>query len=290
MPERDILDDTILALERIRLRGTETVYLPPQTAGALFSHGIPCSGEGDPSSAHRKPRVRQHSREPKESENPFSLRVDAAASDAGTRHSPRESQSDGVATADWAQLEAMVAGCSLCALHRTRTQAVFGEVDHHADLMFVGEGPGFHEDQSGRPFVGPAGKLLDKMIAAMQYSRETVYIANIVKCRPPGNRNPSDDEAACCLPYLNRQIDLVKPKALVLLGAVPLLHLLGKTGITKIHGQWFEYRGIDTMPTFHPSFLLRSPARKKEAWEDLQKVMVKLGKDPGVTLRNMRRG
>jgi len=184
----------------------------------------------------------------------------------------------------------MVSGCKLCPLHRTRANTVFGEVNEEADLMFIGEGPGFHEDQSGRPFVGPAGQLLDRMILAMQFTRETVYIANIVKCRPPGNRNPGDSEARTCLAYVQRQIALVKPKVIVLLGAVPLLHLLGKTGITRLHGQWFECEGIPTMPTFHPSFLLRSPARKKEAWEDLQQVMKRLDKDPEATMARMQQG
>jgi DNA polymerase len=164
---------------------------------------------------------------------------------------------------------------------------VFGEVNREADLMFVGEGPGFHEDQSGRPFVGPAGQLLDKMIQAMQFSRETVYIANIVKCRPPGNRTPEEEEAKLCLPYLERQIQLVQPKVVVLLGSVPLLHLLGKTGITRLHGEWLEYNGIPAMPTFHPSYLLRSPARKRDAWEDLKKVMATLGRDPDVTMQRL---
>ena len=156
---------------------------------------------------------------------------------------------------------------------------VFGEGNPHAELMFIGEGPGMDEDKQGRPFVGAAGQLLDKMIIAMQYKREDVYIANIVKCRPPDNRNPEEDEAAQCLPYLKRQIELVSPKVIVVLGAVPLLRLLGKTGIMKLRGQWDEYNGIKVMPTFHPAFLLRSPEAKKDVWRDLQQVMQFLGKE-----------
>jgi DNA polymerase len=118
------------------------------------------------------------------------------------------------------------------------------------------------------------------MINAMQFSREEVFIGNIVKCRPPGNRNPEPDEAEQCLPYLKRQIELIRPKVLVLLGAVPLLHLLNKKGITRLHGQWFKYMGIKTMPTLHPAYLLRNPAAKKDAWDDLQKVMKEFGKTP----------
>ena len=168
--------------------------------------------------------------------------------------------------------------CSACGLRQGCRQVVFGEGDRCAELMFIGEGPGYEEDVQGRPFVGPAGKLLDKMIAAMNYAREEVYIANVVKCRPPGNRVPEPDEAACCAAYLNRQIDLVKPKVLVLLGATPLKYLTGKVGIKHSRGVWCEYRGIRTMPTFHPAYLLRVPEDKRPAWNDLKQVMAVLGK------------
>jgi DNA polymerase len=176
------------------------------------------------------------------------------------------------------ELRAVALNCHLCKLHGKRNTVVFGEGNPHAELMFIGEGPGMDEDMQGRPFVGAAGQLLNKMISAMQYKREEVYIANIVKCRPPGNRNPEKDEAMQCLPYLKRQIELVSPKAIVLLGAVPLLWLLGKTGVMRLRGQWDEYQGIKVMPTFHPAFLLRSPEAKKDVWRDLQSVMQFLGK------------
>lgn len=176
------------------------------------------------------------------------------------------------------ELRAVVLNCHMCKLHSKRNAVVFGEGNPQAELMFIGEGPGLEEDMQGRPFVGAAGQLLDKMIAAMQYKREDVYIANIVKCRPPNNRNPEEDEVTQCLPYLKRQIELVAPKVIVLLGAVPLLHLLGKTGVKKLRGQWDEYHGIKVMPTFHPAFLLRSQESKKDAWSDLQQVMQVLGK------------
>jgi DNA polymerase len=176
------------------------------------------------------------------------------------------------------ELRAVALNCHLCKLHSKRNTVVFGEGNPQAELMFIGEGPGMEEDMQGRPFVGAAGQLLDKMIIAMQYTREEVYIANIVKCRPPNNRNPEEDEAAQCLPYLKRQIELVSPKVIVLLGAIPLLRLLGKTGIMRLRGQWDEYNGIKVMPTFHPAFLLRSPEAKKDVWSDLQQVMQVLGK------------
>ncbi len=158
--------------------------------------------------------------------------------------------------------------------------------------MFIGEGPGVDEDAQGVPFVGAAGQLLTKMIAAMGRSRsesdpaKAVYICNIVKCRPPNNRNPEPVEAAACLGYLKRQIALVRPKVIVLLGAVPLRYLMNLTGITRLRGQWLEYDGIPVMPTFHPSFILRLSnvptefiTRKKEVWADLQAVMARLAQE-----------
>lgn len=171
--------------------------------------------------------------------------------------------------------------CNKCPLCATRKNVVFGDGNPNADLMFIGEGPGESEDEQGLPFVGRAGELLTRMIGAMGFDRwNDVYIANIVKCRPPGNRNPEEVEARACLPYLDQQIDLIKPKVLVLLGAVPLLYLLNMRGIMRLHGNWFEYKGIKTLPTFHPAYLLRNPPMKAEAWKDLQVVMREFGKTP----------
>ena len=171
-----------------------------------------------------------------------------------------------------------IKNCKKCELCSTRTQFVFGEGDPRARLVFVGEAPGKDEDLQGRPFVGKAGDLLTKMITAMQFTREQVYIANIVKCRPPKNRNPLPEEAAACLPYLQRQIELIQPKVIVILGAVPLKYLLNKTGITRLRGQWDSYNGIKVMPTFHPAYLLRDPKAKGVTWSDLQQVMKLFGK------------
>jgi uracil-DNA glycosylase len=175
------------------------------------------------------------------------------------------------------ELQKQVLSCQKCSLHKSRTNVVYGEGSSSADLMFIGEAPGRDEDIQGRPFVGKSGQLLTKMIKAMGYDRAEVYIANIIKCRPPYNRNPNPDEARYCLNYLNRQIELIKPKVIILLGAVPLHFLLGLNGITRQHGQWKEYNGIKVMPTFHPAFLLRDPRQKRPAWEDLQKVMKYIG-------------
>lgn len=180
----------------------------------------------------------------------------------------------------WDELAAEVASCRRCGLCEGRTNTVFGAGSHNAELMFIGEGPGADEDAQGLPFVGRAGELLTRMIVAMQFRREDVYIANIVKCRPPNNRQPEEDEAKICIAFLKRQIQLLRPKAIVVLGATPLRDLLGKTGITRMRGKWLEYEGIKVMPTFHPAFLLRNPPAKREVWEDLKQVMRFLGKDP----------
>lgn len=185
---------------------------------------------------------------------------------------------EAVAAMDWDQLRHAVFRCRGCRLCETRTNVVFADGNEHAELMFIGEGPGADEDAQGVPFVGKAGQLLTKMIAAMQFKREEVYIANIVKCRPPGNRNPTDDEMAACLPYLLRQIELVRPKVIVLLGSVALKGLLNRSGIMRMRGHWLDYRGIMVMPTFHPAYLLRYEAGKKDAWSDLQQVMKVFGK------------
>lgn len=176
-------------------------------------------------------------------------------------------------------LRARVASCRKCALAEGRTNTVFSDGDEKSPLMFIGEGPGHDEDMQGKPFVGKAGKLLTKMIEAMGFARSEVYIANIVKCRPPQNRAPFRDEAEACIPYLHKQIELVKPKVIVCLGSVATQYLLKTTAsISKIRGSFVDMDGIQVMPTFHPSYLLRSPNMKKFAWEDLQKVMEVFGK------------
>jgi DNA polymerase len=161
--------------------------------------------------------------------------------------------------------------CKLCKLGRT--QVVFGVGNPHAQLMFVGEAPGQDEDIQGEPFVGRAGQLLTKIIEAIGLSRSDVYIANVIKCRPPNNRNPEPDEVATCEPYLFRQIDAIKPKVIVALGTFAAQCLLKTTdSISRMRGRTFNYRGAQLIPTFHPAFLLRSPDRKRDVWEDMKKV------------------
>jgi len=168
--------------------------------------------------------------------------------------------------------------CTRCRLHKQRNKIVFGVGNPHAGLVFVGEGPGHDEDVQGLPFVGRAGKLLTQMIEAMGLQREDVYICNVVKCRPPENRTPADDEVATCSPYLYRQLDAIAPKAIVCLGAVAAQTLLGtKDSISRYRGVWFDFRNAKLLATYHPAYLLRNPNAKGEVWKDLQKVMTLLG-------------
>ena len=175
---------------------------------------------------------------------------------------------------NWEQLEADANQCKKCKLCQNRTNVVFGTGNKQADLMFIGEGPGADEDKQGIPFVGKAGRLMNMAFEAIGLKREEVYIANIVKCRPPGNRNPEDDEATACLNYLRNQVILVKPKIVVLLGSVALKNILGKEyGITASRGKWVEKRGIWYMPTWHPAALLRDENKKIDFIMDLKEVM-----------------
>ncbi len=176
-----------------------------------------------------------------------------------------------------------IGDCTRCALHTGRNKLVFGDGDPAARLMFVGEGPGADEDAQGLPFVGKAGQLLNNMIAAMGLKREEVYIANVVKCRPPGNRVPEQEEGATCSPFLFRQIDVVRPKVLVALGATAATWLLGKhQPLAGLRGRVHAVRGTQLIVTYHPAYLLRDPRQKKEAWADLQIAMRELGlKSPG---------
>jgi DNA polymerase len=183
-----------------------------------------------------------------------------------------------IAQMDMPTLHHNAKSCNRCPLFQWRKNLVFGAGNPQADLMFIGEGPGRDEDEQGIPFVGEAGQLMTKMINAMQFTRSDVYITNIVKCRPPKNRNPEQQEAETCIAFLKRQIELIQPKVIVLLGAIPLQFLMKRTGITRSRGQWLEYNGIKVMPTFHPAYLLRNPAAKKDVWHDLQMVMQLFGK------------
>lgn len=175
------------------------------------------------------------------------------------------------------QLGKSAIGCTKCNLSKSRTQVVFGEGNIHAGIMLIGEGPGYYEDELGRPFVGPSGELLDKILGACGFTRwEHVYIANIVKCRPPQNREPLPEERKACLPYLKEQIRLINPRIIVLLGATALKGLISaEMRISEIRGTWIDWENRNVMPTYHPAALLRNPSLKKDSWDDFKNVVVK---------------
>ncbi|MDE3135964.1 MAG: uracil-DNA glycosylase [Acidobacteriota bacterium] len=171
--------------------------------------------------------------------------------------------------------------CTRCKLHKSRSRIVFGDGNSRAKLVFVGEGPGQEEDRQGLPFVGRAGKLLTQMIEAMGLARKDVYICNVVKCRPPSNRTPENDETSTCQPFLERQLAVIRPKVIVCLGNVASQALLGGgEPMSRVRGKWFKWRGAKLLPTYHPAYLLRNPNAKGIVWEDLQKVMAELGLEP----------
>jgi uracil-DNA glycosylase len=173
----------------------------------------------------------------------------------------------------WESVEREIEQCRRCGLCQQRHSIVLGEGNRKADIMLVGEGPGAEEDAQGRPFVGKAGQLLDKMFQAIDMRREDLYITNVVKCRPPGNRTPLDDEAEACLPILRMQYALIKPKIVVCLGATATRHVYERDArITRVRGQWLEKNGTLFLPTYHPAALLRDETKKKDVWEDLQSI------------------
>jgi DNA polymerase len=198
--------------------------------------------------------------------------LEAIGIEAWVRRSPT---SPAAAAPDWGSLQAEVRGCTRCGLAGSRTQTVFGIGNCAAELLVIGEAPGADEDVRGEPFVGRAGQLLDSMLRALGSPRETVYIANILKCRPPGNRDPSTEEVACCLPYLRQQIDLVQPRLLLAVGRIAAQNLLATdTPIGKLRGRVHEFgaAGTPVIVTYHPAYLLRSPGEKRKAWGDLKFV------------------
>jgi len=241
-----IIDETIQALEELKRSGATHVEVSRQTLAEL----------GRFSSVHPGRRS-------------------ASSAETAATTPP-----DGAA--ELARIETRAKACVLCReLSRCRHSVVFGTGNPRAELLFVGEAPGADEDAQGEPFVGRAGQLLTKILQAMGCRREDVYISNVLKCRPPQNRTPLPDEVANCLPYLLSQIELIRPKVIVALGATAVRALLDvQLGITKMRGHWYTFRDIPIMPTFHPAYLLRNPAAKREVWEDMKAVLEKLGRKP----------
>jgi len=177
----------------------------------------------------------------------------------------------------WDELEKKCSECMRCGLGKTRTNIVIGRGSKTAPIMLIGEGPGEQEDRQGKPFVGPAGQLLDLLLSALMFKEDEYYICNIVKCRPPGNRVPTDDEAEKCLPWLRNQTALIRPKIMVCMGSTAMKYIIDRNAkITQIRGQWIERKGFWMMPTFHPAALLRDPSKKALMFEDMKKVRQKL--------------
>jgi DNA polymerase len=184
---------------------------------------------------------------------------------------------DPLAADDLAAMAERLADCRRCRLCQGRTQVVFGVGHPRARVVFIGEAPGADEDRLGEPFVGRAGQLLNEMLRAIRLRRDDVYIANVLKCRPPGNRDPQDDETTACLPFLRRQIELISPAVIVTLGRVAARHLLGTTApISAYRGRWTSWQGTPVLPTFHPAYLLRNPAAKAQSWADLKQLSSRL--------------
>jgi uracil-DNA glycosylase family 4 len=203
----------------------------------------------------------------------------AAGTTPRASYAPGDPDTDAIVRAgSFDELREIALPCLRCRLASTRTQVVFGTGDPNADLMFIGEAPGRDEDLQGKPFVGRAGQLLTDIIKAMKLTRDQVYIANVIKCRPPENRNPEPDELDACRPYIRKQIEFIRPKVIVTLGKFALQILSGRShAVSSARGVWSEYEGIRVMPTYHPAYLLRTPSAKKDVWTDMKKVMAELG-------------
>ena len=288
-----LLEGTIQHLRELKERGVRFVSLSPETLAGLSqpavaprvrSYAVPPAPTPRPAA---KPPVTPAPVPPKSVEQtpppaqalPLPLPNETAA--------PAPALSPEAKAAAFAELRQRALACIRCPnLATARKNVVFGVGDINAQLMFIGEAPGADEDSQGEPFVGKAGQLLTKIIQTMGLTRDTVYIANILKCRPDtpgqasGNRKPTPEEMQTCIPYLHEQIDLIRPRVIVALGATAVEGLLGKTmGITRLRGQWRTYRGIPLMPTYHPAYLLRnqSLAEKRRVWEDMLQVLEKLG-------------
>jgi DNA polymerase len=266
-----LLTERLLGLDAVPLGQAPTIAAPAEPEPAATPEAAPSE---PPRAEPAAPAASTPAAEPT---------TPAAATPTGAAASPPMARNERIqALEQMAQQE--VAGCTKCALCQSRTNTVFGEGDPEAPIMFIGEGPGQNEDEQARPFVGRAGDLLTKMINAMGYDREAVYIANIVKCRPPNNRTPGAVEVQTCWDYLRRQIEIIRPGAIVTVGGpATKIVLQTKDGITKLRGNWYQYAGVNppipVMPTFHPAFLLRSYTKDNRAkvWSDLQKVMDRVG-------------
>lgn len=271
MPLNDLVRSLADYVEQELAEGRASIEVGPETASRVKSlRGSAPRRTPPPSPAVRPSALRQAA-----VERPPATPAERARPDAP------HGQPTAHAAGGLEEVARVVAKCRKCSLHESRTRTVPGQGCLTPDILFVGEAPGAEEDQQGLAFVGAAGQLLTRMIVAMGLTRDQVFIANILKCRPPNNRTPLPEEMDTCLPYLKEQIALLEPKVIVALGATATRGLLGRTeGITRLRGHWLTFQEIPTMPTFHPAYLLRNPAAKREAWEDLKAVLNRLGRTP----------
>lgn len=264
----DILDGLTDQITLLKELGLRTVELDPAVVRALERRAAAPAAAPRPAAGRRQPAV-----PPPIAPEPFTApRIGPVEETQALSPEARRAALD--------ELAARIASCTSCPLHQNRSRTVPGQGNFNCpDILFIGEAPGAEEDQQGVPFVGAAGQLLTRMIAAMGYTRDEVFIANICKCRPPRNRQPTPDEAATCLAYLRQQIRLIRPKTIVLLGGTAIKTLLDtQIGVNRIQGEWTQYEGIPVMPTFHPSYLLRFEPAKRDAWRALKRVLAQLGR------------
>jgi uracil-DNA glycosylase family 4 len=266
---RSLTQDVRVYLAALRTWGVQEVPHSPPASAPLVAASAPVTPSARPGARKApRPQTAPAPRAAPQSPPPPSSQAPLLAA---------EVPDDPLAHMSLSELEGVTKGCTRCRLHRGRTHVVFGVGNPEAELMFVGEAPGRDEDLQGEPFVGRAGQLLTRIIEAIGLRRQDVYIANVIKCRPPNNRNPQEDEIARCEPYLRRQIELVRPRIIVALGTFAAQTLL-KTAqpISQLRGRFHTYHGVKLMPTFHPAFLLRNPERKRAVWEDMQLVQREL--------------
>ena len=276
-----ILNHLIDLLERKRLVGEEYINISPSNLQYLFTikdsgsreAGIEVCSSKTPTASRDTDANKTNLRGESAPRREFTKSRQGVNPGVGSRAC--RSASSGL-NLTMSELQKRVSQCKQCRLSNTRSNTVFGCGSPRARLMCIGDRPNLDDDSTGTPFSGEVGELLDKIIKAMKLSRGDVYLTNIVKCAPPGKQLPQDDEAVTCLPYLQREIELVKPAVIVLFGAVPLKYLLDKKGIAENRGKWFKYNEIDCIPTYHPSYLLRVPKAKRDVWNDMQAVMKRL--------------
>jgi uracil-DNA glycosylase len=290
---RDLLDATVQHLEDLKTRNVRCVPVSPSTLAALQAPAATRSATTPPAVPRPAAPVTTAALKVPAPAPPAVIPAAEQAAFASLLGAPPESETRPALVGEareaaMAEVRARASHCEKCPhLAAARKTVVFGVGDIHSPLMFVGEAPGADEDEQGEPFVGKAGQLLTKIIQAMGFGRDTVYIANILKCRPDtpgqasGNRKPTSEEMKTCLPYLLEQVDLIRPQVIVALGATAVEGLLGRTaGITKLRGQWQTFRATPVMPTYHPAYLLRNqaPAEKRKVWEDMLQVLERLGR------------